>query len=505
MLPIDIPPGVMQAKAKAPKSNSWRETNLIRWDDGTLYPIGGWEPLQYDIPFASRVRKIHRWLSNDGTPYIAYLCEQHVYVDIAGVLTDISPTVPLVSPVSAGFDQGGYGEGPYSADEYGTPRDVVPRLRVYTPSYSIGNWGEDLRVMTSADGRYLGWSPTTPGDPCDTVPTSPTGRGFVITPEQHVIIYGVDGDFNHWGWCSRSDDQDWDFGDPTNTAGDYFVQPASHIIAMIGVGSQILGFTANGFAHVVNYLGSPYIYSEMVRMDQAGIPYSADCVTTTPDGAIWVSNSGYWSFNGVNVAPLKCEIWDWVTDLIDASYTRYEGTIINVAAQSEAWFFFVETGERYNSRVAIYDYRQKIWSMGSHISRSAGFSSSNDDYPLMSNGETVFKHEAGLVYADYAHFPYAETFTINTNAGTNKITVMQLFAEIDGDYSALRVRAVKSNKRIAGGGETFSNYKSIRDNGYIDVRETARDIRLRFEAVSVPSECWSIGEVLIDAVQRGHK
>lgn len=502
MIPIEIPPGVAQRRSKSSKSNNWYEANLVRWDDLTLYPVGGWDRRTYDIPFASRVRKVHKWVDNSGKLLTAYLCESNVYVDINGTLTDISPTPAITAPYSTGYDEGGYGDDAYGSSTYGTPRSTRPRTRPYTPSYSIGNWGQELRVMTSADGRYLGWDPSTPATPCAAVSGAPTGRCFVVTPEQHVIIFGVDGDANTYGWCSNSDDTDWDFADPTNTAGSRPIQPYSPIITALHTGHSVFAFTANGNAYSIEYIGTPYIYNHE-EQGLCSIPYSSDSVTRTPEGAIWFSQSGFWQWDGVNIQPVVCEVWDWITENIDEYFTRYEASVVNLGAMGEAWFFFVEPGQQYNSRYAMFDYRQRVWSMGI-LDRSCGFSFPNDTNPLMSDGTYIYNHESGVVYGNYTLNPYIETFGMNAEGGANRITLKKILPDVSGDYSVLNWSVAKTEKR-AGSDETYSEPRHIRDNGYVDIRETARDLRIRIEAIGVPSAIWSVGTLSVDMVVRGKK
>ena len=108
--PLEIPPGVVAKATKQQRSSNWAETNLMRWVEGQMTPVGGQS--QYNFTFASRAKKIHGWFGLNGVYHIAYLCERHLYVETAGVLTDISPTPALTSPTPVG--QGGYGDGRYS-------------------------------------------------------------------------------------------------------------------------------------------------------------------------------------------------------------------------------------------------------------------------------------------------------------------------------------------------------------------------------------------------------
>jgi hypothetical protein len=110
--PLEIPPGVVATATKKMRSSNWAEVNLCRWVEGQLAPVGG--QAQYAYPaFASRCRKVHGWYGLDGIHYIAYLCETNIYVDIGGVLTDITPVDGMIAPLPVG--EGGYSDGVYSA------------------------------------------------------------------------------------------------------------------------------------------------------------------------------------------------------------------------------------------------------------------------------------------------------------------------------------------------------------------------------------------------------
>ena len=111
--PLEIPPGVVAKPTKQQRSSNWAEVNLMRWVEGQMAPVGGQS--QYNFTFASRCKKIHGWFDLNQVYHIAFLCEQHLYVLTGGVLVDISPTTPIISPTLAG--QGGYGDGRYNVGE----------------------------------------------------------------------------------------------------------------------------------------------------------------------------------------------------------------------------------------------------------------------------------------------------------------------------------------------------------------------------------------------------
>jgi hypothetical protein len=109
--PLEIPPGVVSTATKKQRSSNWSEVNLVRWREAQLTPMGGQalliNPDGSNYRFASRAKKIHGWFDLTSQYHVAYLCEQHLYVDTGGTLTDITPSGGLVAP--AGL-VGGYGD-----------------------------------------------------------------------------------------------------------------------------------------------------------------------------------------------------------------------------------------------------------------------------------------------------------------------------------------------------------------------------------------------------------
>ena len=165
--PIQIPPGVVSQATKKMRSSNWSEVNFIRWREGQLMPMGGQSQLTNVVGgieqyvFASRCKKIHGWYGLDGQYHIAYLCEKNLYVDTGGTLTDITP-VGMVAPSGL---VGGFGDGFYDVDTYGTPRSIPGSVAItkVPDAYSLDNFGSILYAMTSADSRLLMWDPAVGG------------------------------------------------------------------------------------------------------------------------------------------------------------------------------------------------------------------------------------------------------------------------------------------------------------------------------------------------------
>lgn len=496
MITIDLPPGVVNVASRKAKTGSCRETHLVRWEGSTMLPVGGWETIDYTA-FASRLRVIHKWVDNAGQILVAFLCEQHCYVDVGdGILIDITPIDGIAAPPGVG--DGGFGDGLYGDGLYGDPPEGVSRDIVATPCYTLDNWGEELRAMTSADGRYLYWTPQAPTTELSAVPNAPAGRTFVVTPERHAMIFEAGGEPGRIEWSDEEDDTEWTLS-TTTKAGGFSVEPRSPIIsARVGPGG--IFFSTARAAHLTRWVGSPYIYEASdTKISDCPPPISAAAIVSVPEGLMWLAVNGFWMFNGVGCYPVDCSVWEWVRKQFNISFSRYFAAAMPNPSKFEVWFNFVSSDASFNDRLVIFNYKDKTWSMG-RLSRICGAAFQSDANPLMSDGEWVYRHETGFDYPG-EEMPWAETFVINTGNGSLKTTIRQMLPEIiSGSPQAVRFKFYTSNNPTKNV-EVLSSGKNVRDNGYVDVRVSGRDIRMRTEMIAQME--WSLGSVQMDVVGRG--
>jgi len=498
LIPIQFPPGVTNLASKNAKIMNWREAHLIRWDNGiTLRPVGGWEKTTSG-PFASKLRKMHRWAATDRVLWTAYLCEQHCYVENASGFQDITPVGGLTPPAP---NQAGYGNDVYSLDQYGTPRPGLSHLLYYSPMFSLGNWGQELRVMTSADGRYLGWSPSAvPGTKLTPVAGAPANnRSFIITPERHAMLFGMNAE-DKFGWSDEEDDTNWDFAGLTSRARFYDIYPKSAIITQQLFDGGIVFFT-NQMSYLVEWSGLPYVYSYR-PIGRISVPVSPASICETPQGVVWISIDGWWIFDGSAPRIFDCDVWDSIIKNINVSATRFNAACVHYANRGEVWWFYadIQSTDGNNNRYIMWDYRSKVWSMGK-LNRTCGFVYANDLNPIMSDGVSVFKHESGFTYSG-SELPWIESQNLSPNGGENWLTLKRILPDVAGDADALRWRVVKTNARDGYETEVMSPQRSKNPNGYVDIRETARDMRLRIEMVkNTPWE--TVGPILFDSAMRG--
>ena len=514
--PIQIPPGINQQGSEAEVgAGHWYEGQLIRWISGVLRPVGGWTrmaPTVVDtgvsfVP-ASPIRKTHTWIALNGAKYTAILCEKHLYVmDDGGVVRDISPTPPIAG---ADFTEaGGYGEYYYSYDTYGTPRPDRTAPLVIGPMWSLDNWGDDLLAMVSTDGRLLRWKPSDPdGTPAkevenDEAVKAPHGRFFIVTPERHVMTFWINGDFNSFGWCAQEDVEDWDFTNTTSSAGKYDMQPSIPFVTAVVTRSAIIAFTARS-AYAITYMGTPYFYTYNF-LGYYNAPVSGNAITQSASGAIWLSDDGFWAFDGATIAPLSCPLLDWVIQTIDPQWRYRRPSAFYLGSHSEVWFFFPEKGAQENTHYVHYNFDEKWWSKGK-LSRTCGTPGSAMSYPIMSDTRYLYQHEKGDFYPDAPELPFAQSGAINIASGARQCTARQGIVDTRAPSTDVQFYIAARRDRIKNGSEIMDEEFALMprtDGGKLDFRVTGRDLILKVQAAKNGVPPWTFGQFLCKLFPRG--
>jgi hypothetical protein len=483
--------------------------------------VGGIE--QYK--FASRCKMIHGWFGLDGQYHIAYLCETNLYVDTGGTLTEITPADGIAAPSGL---VGGYGDGLYSADLYGTERSIPGSVAItkIPDAYSLDNFGSILYAMTSADSRLLMWDPAV-GGPAVEQPTSvgsvPRARCFVVTQERFIMMFGTTqdgttggGSARRFAWCDQENPGAWDYANVTSQAGFLDVEPASPIICAQASRTGVIFWTAKK-AYASRFLGIPYVYN-YVELADATTPWSPQSVATTSALTLWMSEQGVFSYDGTSILPVACKIRPWIDDGIDPISVRELSFAAHLGEYNEWWWFFPTLNSPYNSRVAVYNYKEGWWTQA-RMSRSAGITSSYTSHPIFADDTVAFQHEVGVVYANLnmpVVAPFAESFDLNLTSGSQLITVKQMIPDVEAvdasDPTAianiignLRYSLFYRNSRSLGRPELQTPWITPRPDGFVDFRTTGRDIRLRLDVASAVVEPWTLGQHLIDAVPRGDR
>jgi hypothetical protein len=393
-------------------------------------------------------------------------------------------------------------------------------------AYSLQNFGAVLLAMTSADGRLLQWNPASaPGTKAAVITpasgsTVPHGRFFVVTPERFVQVFGSyldgtpsdGGSFRRFAWCEQEDYTNWNYSDVTTQAGFIDVEPSSPIVCGIATRSGTLFFTGKK-AYRSRYLGTPYVYNYDELGDNC-TPWSPQSLATTSSMVLWFSQQGPYSYDGTSILPVQCMVRAWIDDDIDLLQVRQQSCAIHVANFNEFWWCYPQDGLTGNTRIAIYNYKEGWWSQA-RCARSAGVTASYTSHTIMANDRVAYEHENGFTYWD-AELPWIETFDLNIDGG-KLVTVKQMLPDIEGAITNVMYSLFYRNSRSLGLVEQQTVPRTVRQDGYVDLRTTGRDIRLRI-ALAIPAGIIidgvasdgsvrpvTVGNHLIDAVPRGDR
>jgi hypothetical protein len=501
-LKLSIPSGIKWQGTALQCSDRWHDGSLMRWDQGSMLPIGGWvnyltpgySPVY--IPDSMVVRNAHSWFLNqqDGSSaagrYMAAATPLNLYVmDSAGSITNLTDGMDLQGSETP-FANKGYGGGKYGAEAYGTPRQVdgiQPTADIPATTWSLDNYGEWLLGVSTTDRNIYRWKPSE--DDFGELENSPKCLSLVATEERFIFALAAEqsGTINvrRVAWCDREDPETW-VASSTNEAGGFELQTDGAIKCGIRVRGRTLILTTTD-AHVATYAGPPLVYGFQQVGKNCGV-VSDRAVAATGAGAFWMGRDGFYQYDGSSVRELPCEVLDRVFRFLDNTYWHNVYAVANAKFNEIVWFY---TGagqdgleeevdgkkviRKVNSRYVAYDYAQNHWSFG-EIDRHAGIDSGVFRDPIwIDSRNQVFRHE--IENAPHGgQKPWAETGPIDLGSGDQVIQATQLLSDA---FPSEKINATFKCRFAPQGPETVHGPYVVKPQ--TDVRFTGRQIRMRIE------------------------
>ena len=155
LIPLQLPAGVYRNGTDFESTNRWRDANLVRWNDGSMRPVGGWDTRKASAT-ASVPRALHAWVDNsNASAMVAGTHNKLIYINASGTLSDITPSGLTSGDVDAVINTA-YGGGFWGLGYYGTTR---PSTGVYqeATTWALDNWGQYLLACSSKDGKIYEW------------------------------------------------------------------------------------------------------------------------------------------------------------------------------------------------------------------------------------------------------------------------------------------------------------------------------------------------------------
>jgi hypothetical protein len=475
LVPLDIPAGVYRNGTEYDSKGRWYDTNLVRWREGRLEPIGGWEKFDNTLSAVDgKARSIASWRGNDSGKYIAIGTNSKLYASQGGQLYDITPTsfVTGREDTIIGY---GFGLGSYGADFFGTARTSSIALDATT--WSLDNWGQNLVACSTSDGKLYEWSLSFNSD-AQVISNAPINNvGLIVTNERHLVALGSGGNKRKVQWSDAEDNTVWS-ASADNLAGDLNLETAGRIRTARRVGSDILIWT-DVDCHLMRYLGPPYVYGiERIGTSCGIVGPNAVCVSGNT--AVWLSESGFWIYDG-SIKPLQCDALLDVTDNIN------RGQQVKVFGGhnshfGEMWFFYPSRASTENDKYIAWNYRLNHWMVG-EIDRTCWLDQGifQDPIAFDPNG-VMYRHETGWTDdgASRVGDVYAISGPVELGQGDRLAVVDRIITD---DYENLpSLKATIGTKNTPEGTYADTEYSLNEADGYIDVRLTARQLRVKLEA-----------------------
>lgn len=491
LIPLMLPPGIYRNGTEYQQANRWRDANLVRWQDGSLRPVGGWRVRIDDAFSGGIVRGMLAWEDNGGDRWVAAGTHDALYIVKADdTVTDITPSGLTTGDISA-TQNTGFGGGFYGSSFYGVAR---PDEGLYgeATTWSMDTWGEYLVCCNPSDGVLYEWDLDTNGtaDPISNAPVD--NLALVVTEERFLFALGAGGEPRKVQWCDREDNTDWTPSD-TNEAGSLTLQTQGELMAGVRIQGRTLLLTDMD-AHAATYVGPPFVYGIERVGNNCGL-IARKALAAVDNNVFWMGRDGFFAFDGSRVVELVCEVRDYVFDDLNAiQYSKIYAWVNS--GHNEVWWFYPDGSATENNRYVSYNYKGNYWMIG-NLSRTAGVDANTFPYPMLADANAdLIEHEVGL-NAD-GDTIFAETGPLSLGNGDQVMIASKLIPDeqTQGDTIAkFKTRFHPNDVEREYGPYSMANPTSVRFTG--------RQVRMRIEGDRLAS--WRVGTMRLDVLPRGRR
>ena len=495
MVALEIPPGVVRRGTELESAGRWYDTNLVRWNDQSLQPIGGWRDRTPSSTITGTPSSIFAYTDNNPHRHIAFGCESKLYaLDQGFNLSDITPA-SMATGRAVSTNALGYGTRNFGEDEFGTPRPQTEDTGILdATSWSMDSWGAYLLACADTDGRLLQWTNTSVSAPLTNAPTS--CKGLVVTDERFVFALGAGGEPRKVAWCDQEDATTWS-ALATNQAGDLTLATSGVIMCGRSVRGGTLILTTVD-AHIAIYSGPPFVYGFERVGDGCGI-VGPNAISATATMAVWMGVEGFFTFDGY-ARPLRCPVSEYVFSDINRNQLAKVSSWTN-PLYKEIWFHYPSSGSTECDRYVIWNYLDDIWTIGV-LDRSCGTGVGVLDVPVLATATgKIYEHEVGTAYLDLtgtAMSVYAESGPIQIGVGEQIAHARQLIPDERtlGDVTAsFKTRMYPTGAESSHGPFTLTNPTPVRFAG--------RQAKVRIEGSA--STDWRVGTLRVDVIGVGKR
>jgi hypothetical protein len=504
---VRIPPGIARGESRAMIPGRYYAGSLIRWHEGNLKPVGGWERIS-PAALGSVPRAGLTWTDTNFRRHMAVLCDGKVWRTQDGKWFDLTPPDYKDASLSGarGFGSGNFGLADFGSDK--EQRGATTLTRDLPATFTLDTWGEELLFGSSADGRVFVWKPSDPTAAPFVAPNVPIlAQAFLTTEERHLMCFGGDGYPNRVAWSDAGNRERWNYANVTGQAGFNDLEGAGQILTAKKIPGGILIFTQTS-VWLCQYIGAPYFYG-FTKLAENVAPVSPQAIVIAAGKAYWMAQKTFHKYEGGIVQPLPCTLdLDPSEEMDELRAPRRVCAGFN-GVYPECWWFYPSKGQNVenpeNDRYVIFNFVDGWWSEGA-LARSFYVADLIEGYPMAgAPSGMVYQHERGYLAEGQTRegLVYAEVSSVGFDDGENNWSVTH--AQVDG-RPGIEPEAVRfdfSGVTVRGAPYRALGSWSPRPTGYMNTRFTARDFSYR--VVGLKDVAWSVGAVHFTAVLRGKR
>ena len=339
----------------------------------------------------------------------------------------------LIASAIEGRYTSSYGFGPYGAGPYGASQGSVvdTALRVW----SLASWGQDLLASPSGGPIYYWVPPISSGNVAVILANAPTHNAgvFVATTQQIAISYGATDPFTNVQdpmlvrWSDIADFNDWT-ATVTNQAGSFRLPVGSKIVAGLTAPQQGLLWTDRDL-WAMQYIGYPFVFG-FNRIGWACGAISQRCIAQMGASFIWMSQNGFFSFDGTSVSAVDCPVYNYIFDQFDANYADAVFAAANTYF-NEVFFFFPTVGSMGQVTDYVkYNVKEGVWDFG-ELARSAWVDQSVFGQPIAADySGSLQQHEVSNDLDGLPMNSFATTGLLGISDGQQIMFVEKCYPDI---------------------------------------------------------------------------
>lgn len=486
---LAIPPGLAQNGTKYQNRGRWVDANLVRFAQGTVRPVGGWDALRDLSNNAQTVtgmaRTVLAWTSTGNVSQLAIGTHNKLFAWSLFAKTDITPSDLVAGNQDSGATGGTYGSGNYGTGNYGYGSGTT---QVYADVWHLDTYGDNLIACLPSDGRILRWDRNIANDAALIDADAPTACwGVVVTPERFIVALGADGDRRKIEWCNQEDYATWDAAAPAagSQAGDWILDGEGSVMAGRRAAKETLIWTTAEL-FTMRYIGGVFVYSIEKLGSDCGL-IAPNAVAMIGTRAVWMGSTGFYIYDGY-VRPLPCE----VQDAIFSDFERSQAIKVNSFTLSdfnEVWWLYPSAGSMEPDTYVVWNWEENHWTRGT-LDRTAGCDRGPFVYPFMvSSGGSIYEHERGYDHGSSTLFIESAPMEVGDGDRLSDVTGLIPDEKTRGD---VKLYAYTSMYPTAA--ETLRGPYSMANP--TNVRWTARQLRIRLEQ-NVATD-WRYGVLRLD-------